>query len=40
VRFPSIPDDQVFAVERAEEALEVLRRRLAEYVRARAMLRT
>jgi uncharacterized protein (TIGR00725 family) len=40
VRFPSIPDDQVFAVESAEEAVDVLRQRLAEYVRARAMLRT
>jgi uncharacterized protein (TIGR00725 family) len=38
VRFPSIPDDQVFGVESAEEAVEVLRRRLPEYVRARAML--
>jgi uncharacterized protein (TIGR00725 family) len=40
VRFPSVLDDQVFAVERAEDAVDVLRRRLAEYVRARAMLRT
>jgi uncharacterized protein (TIGR00725 family) len=38
VRFPSIPDDQVFAVESAEEAVAVLRQRLAEYVRARTIL--
>lgn len=38
VRFPSIPDDQVFAVESAEEAVEVLRTRLPEYGRARAMV--
>jgi hypothetical protein len=36
VRLPSIPDDQVFGVESAAEAVEVLRRRLPEYARARA----
>jgi uncharacterized protein (TIGR00725 family) len=36
VRFPSIPDDQVFEVESAVETVEVLRRRLPEYARARA----
>ncbi len=34
-RFPSIPEDQVFAVETAEEAVAVLRRWLPEYARAR-----
>lgn len=35
VRFPSIPDDQVFAIDNAEEAVGLLRRRLPEYVAAR-----
>jgi hypothetical protein len=39
VRFPSIPDDQVFGVESAEEAVDVLLRRLPEFVRARASRR-
>jgi hypothetical protein len=35
VRFPSIPDDQVFGVDTPEEAVEILRRRLAAYEEAR-----
>jgi uncharacterized protein (TIGR00725 family) len=35
VRFPSIPDDRVFAVDGAEEAVALLRRRLPEYAEAR-----
>lgn len=34
-RFASIPDDQVFGVDTAEEAIAVLRRRLPEYAEAR-----
>jgi uncharacterized protein (TIGR00725 family) len=34
-RFMSIPDDQVFAVDTAEEAVDVLRHRLPEYLAAR-----
>ena len=35
VRFPTIPDDQVFAVDEPEEAVAVLRARLAQYRDAR-----
>jgi hypothetical protein len=35
VRFPSIPDDQVFGVDTPEEAVELLRERLARYRDAR-----
>jgi uncharacterized protein (TIGR00725 family) len=35
VRFPSIPDDRVFAVDGAEEAVALLRERLPEYAEAR-----
>ncbi len=35
VRFPSIPEDQVFGVERADEAVAILRRWLPEYARVR-----
>jgi len=35
VRFPSIPDDQVFGVGGAAEVVAVLSRRLPEYARAR-----
>ena len=35
VRFPSIPDDQVFGVDAPEEAVEILRRRLPAYEKAR-----
>jgi uncharacterized protein (TIGR00725 family) len=37
-RFPSIPDDQVFAVYTAEEAVALLRLRLPEYSAARRAL--
>jgi uncharacterized protein (TIGR00725 family) len=35
VRFPSIPDDQVFGVDTPEETIELLRRRLPQYEDAR-----
>jgi uncharacterized protein (TIGR00725 family) len=35
IRFPSIPDDQVFGVDTPEEAVELLRERLARYRDAR-----
>lgn len=35
VRFPSIPDDQVFGVDTPEEAVEILRLRLPAYEKAR-----
>jgi uncharacterized protein (TIGR00725 family) len=35
VRFPSIPDDQVFPIETAEDAVQLLRARLPEYADAR-----
>lgn len=35
VRFPSIPEDQVFGIDTPEEAVELLRERLARYRSAR-----
>jgi uncharacterized protein (TIGR00725 family) len=35
VRFPSIPDDQVFPVDTADEAVQLVRGRLTEYADAR-----
>jgi uncharacterized protein (TIGR00725 family) len=40
IRFPTIPDDQVFGVDTPEEAVDVLRARLTRYGEARRLART